>query len=62
MRTCQFLWWPELAGQEPCGAPAWWRIERGRGHGGMDTCRRHLSAGAQAILGDDDVPAWIFPI
>lgn len=39
--------------EDPCGAPASFRVARGRAHDAQDSCRRHLAATVDAICGDD---------
>jgi hypothetical protein len=40
-------------GDDPCAAPASFRVSRGRKHDARDSCRRHLAATVDAICGED---------
>jgi hypothetical protein len=48
-RTCEH----RHPNEDPCAAPAAFRVSPGRNHDAQDSCRRHLALTVDAVCGED---------
>lgn len=46
-------------GEEECGAPASFRVSRGRSYDAQLSCRRHLAATVDALIGEEFRPVTV---